>query len=224
MSERRQVWETLSNLLARLEAAVRAGTSGLDKEVRKLGKAQFKANALAEDQLARLDQVIAGVEGAQQEGAEMLEMVARERAATARQELLEAILPALDGVENAMDSGRRHLATRDRAESSSRLGPAHAVLVSPADRTMLAAWLDGLRLVRERLLALLEAGEVTPIPTVGQPFDPFLHLAVATTTAPPVDGASGTIVEEERRGYRSPAGVLRYAEVVVYRPDEKDEL
>jgi molecular chaperone GrpE len=81
---------------------------------------------------------------------------------------------------------------------------------------MLAGWLDGLRLVRERLLAILEAGGVTPIPTVGQPFDPYLHVAVGTSGAG--DGPPGTIVSEERRGYRCPAGVLRYAEVIVYRP------
>jgi molecular chaperone GrpE len=100
------------------------------------------------------------------------------------------------------------------------LTPEQAILVSPADRAVLAGWLDGLRLVRERLLAILEAGNVMPIPTVGQLFDPYLHVAVGTTTegeAPP-----GTIVEEERRGYRTLDGVLRYAEVIVYRP-ESDE-
>jgi molecular chaperone GrpE len=90
------------------------------------------------------------------------------------------------------------------------------MLVSPADRDMLAGWLDGLRLVRERLLAILEAGDVTPIPTVGHPFDPYLHVAVGTTHEG--DHPPGTIVEEERRGYRTPNGVLRYADVIVYRP------
>jgi molecular chaperone GrpE len=58
---------------------------------------------------------------------------------------------------------------------------------------------------------------VTPIPTVGHPFDPYLHVAVGATSEG--EGAPGTIVEEERRGYRTPDSVLRYAEVIVYRPD-----
>jgi molecular chaperone GrpE len=86
---------------------------------------------------------------------------------------------------------------------------------------MLAGWLDGLRLVRERLLAVLQAGGVTPIPAVGHPFDPYLHIAVGTTSQG--DGVPGTIVAEERRGYRSPEGVLRYADVIVYRPQESKQ-
>jgi len=65
----------------------------------------------------------------------------------------------------------------------------------------------------------LETGGVTPIQTVGHPFDPHQHVAVSTTSQG--NGVPGTIVAEERRGYRSPAGVLRYAEVVVYKL-EKD--
>ena len=66
----------------------------------------------------------------------------------------------------------------------------------------------------------LETGEVTPIPTVGHRFDPYLHVAVGTV--PEGDGLAGTIAAEERCGYHSPAGVLRYAEVIVYQPDPKD--
>ena len=54
----------------------------------------------------------------------------------------------------------------------------------------------------------------------GQPFDPYLHVAVGTTGQLP-SGATATpnsIVAEERRGYRTQAGVIRFAEVIVYRP------
>jgi molecular chaperone GrpE len=84
---------------------------------------------------------------------------------------------------------------------------------------VLSAWLDGLRLVRDRLLAVLETGGVTPIPTVGHPFDPYLHIAVSTTSKG--NGIPGTIVAQERCGYRSPAGVLRYADVIVYQPEKE---
>jgi len=218
MSHRRQVWETLANLLTRVEAGMETGPTleKLREEVRKLGKAQFKANLLAENQSARCEQALDEVRGREEEHQELMEALADERVAAARRELLETVLPAVDGIDRAMASGRRYLQVRDQAAEKPNLTSEEAILVSPADRAVLSGWLDGLRLVRERLLAILEAGDVTPIPTLGRPFDPYLHVAVGATSeghAPP-----GTIVGEERRGYRSPDGVLRYAEVIVYRP------
>jgi molecular chaperone GrpE len=226
MSERRQLWETLAAFLAQLEretdaaldkdARLGAVLEELEDELRKLGKAQFKANAMVEDQSARWEQVITEAQAARGQQAQLMEQVADERVAARERELLEAFLPALDGLESAIASGRRYLVVRDRAAGVPDLTPAQAVLVSPADRAKLVGWLDGLRLVRERMLAILEAGGVIPIPTVGHPFDPYLHVAVGTTGVG--DGPPGTIVSEERRGYRCPASVLRYAEVIVYRP------
>jgi len=226
MSERRQLWETLAAFLSQLEKEADAALDkdsrlgvaleNLKDEVRKLGKAQFKANAIVEDQSARWEQVIAETQAARGQQAQLVEQAAEERVAARERELLEAFLPALDGLENAIASGRRYLAIRDRAANAPNVTSAQAVLVSPADRAMLVSWLDGLRLVRERMLAILEAGSVTPIPTVGHPFDPYLHLAVGTTSEG--NGPPGTIVAEEQRGYQCPAGVLRYAEVIVYRP------
>ncbi len=225
MSERRQLWETLAAFLAQLEQKtavldkdVQLGTAleELKNEVRKLGKAQFKANAMVEGQSARWEQVIAEAQAAREQQAQLVEKMAEEQVAARERELLEAFLPALNGLESAIGSGRRYLEIRDRAASASNITPAQAILVSPADRAVLTGWLDGLRLVHERLLAILEAGGVTPIPTVGHPFDPYLHVAVGTTSEG--EGPAGTVVAEERRGYRCPAGVLRYAEVIVYRP------
>lgn len=232
MSDRRQVWQTLTSLVLRLEQDIDrvrlAGGNGrsgqvetvalddLEKEIRKLGKAQFKANTLTESQLAHTDQLIASLKQVQAQEAEAREALIQQRVAAARQEMLAALLPALDSVDQALASGQRYLAVRDKAAGRPDLTPAQARLVSPADRAMLAGWLDGLRLTRDRLLAILEAGGVTPIPTVGHPFDPYLHKAVGVTSDG--SGPAGTIVAEERTGYRSPAGVLRYAEVVVYRP------
>ena len=235
MSDRRQVWETLSDLLAQVNAGVTSlvethstevedgpALNGLEKEIRRLGKAQFKANALAENQGAHWEQTIASVQAAQEQQDELLATITHERIAARELELLKTVLPALDGLENAIASGRRYLEIRDKAANSiessqTPITPAQAVLVSPADRAMLSGWLDGLRLVRERMLAILKAGDVTPIPTVGQPFDPYLHIAIGTTTDG--EGLAGTVAAEERRGYQSPAGVLRYAEVIVYQPE-----
>jgi molecular chaperone GrpE len=189
----------------------------LEQELRKLGKVQYKANALTEEQVARWDKTLAELESAQAQRAELVEHLVAERMRDAKQAWLTSLLPVLDGLDNAMASGKKYLTRRDQAAQAPDLTPEQRALISPADRTKLASWLDGLRLVRERLLAVLEEGGVTPIPTVGRAFDPYLHVAVATTS----EGAEqpGTIVAEERRGYQSDGRVLRYADVVVYRPD-----
>jgi molecular chaperone GrpE len=80
----------------------------------------------------------------------------------------------------------------------------------------LAAWLEGLKFVRDRLLDLLAAEGVRPIEAVGDAFDPYLHVVVETV--PATDSVpAGTVVRETRRGYLAGETVLRYAEVVVAR-------
>lgn len=229
MSDRRQVWQTLASLIARLEQNIeRVGNGrsaptatdphldGVEKELRKLGKAQFKANTLAESQANLAEQLLTSLQQTAAEEKDSREALIAQQVAAARHDLLLAFLPALDSVDQALASGKRYLARRDKAAERPNLTPAQAQLVSPADRAMLSGWLDGLHLTRERLLAVLGAGGVTPIPTVGHPFDPFLHRAVGVTAV--ANTASGTIVAEERPGYQSETAVLRFADVVVYRP------
>ena len=223
MSAHRQVWETLARLLDRVEnsvAPVPPAPANLELEIRKLGKTQLKANLLVEEQTAQVKQSIAAAQAAQEQNSRLFEAFSAERAVQAQKDTLEAILPALDGLEHAIASGQRYLRTRDRAAANPNLTPEQVVLVSPADRAVLAGWLSGLNLVREQLRAILEAGGVTPIPSIGQLFDPYLHIAVGTSTQLPVglEATPNIIVAEERRGYRTSAGVIRFAEVIVYRP------
>jgi molecular chaperone GrpE (heat shock protein) len=226
MSERRQVWETIARLLQRVEKSiaetppVASELSDLEQEIRRMGKTQHKANLFAEEQNAQVKQALALAQSAQQQNVRLLDSLSAEHAASTQKDTLEAILPALDGLEHAITSGQRYLKIRDQAASNPSLTPQQAILVSPADRAMLVGWLEGLNLVYERLLAILETGGVTPIVCIGQPFDPYQHIAVGTTgqLPPGITSATNTVVAEERRGYRSPAGVIRFAEVIVYRP------
>ena len=223
MSSRRQVWETLAHLLQRVEkspASVTGDSASLEQEIRRLGKTQHKVNLLVEEQNAQAKDALALAQAAQTQSADLLETLASERAANAQKDTLEAIIPALDGIEHAIASGQRYLKIRDLAAGVANPTPRQAILISPADRAMLSGWLDGLNLVRERLLAVLKAGGVTPIPAVGQPFDPYQHLAVGTSAQLPagMNAEANTVIAEERPGYRSPAGVVRFAEVIVYRP------
>ena len=67
------------------------------------------------------------------------------------------------------------------------------------------------------LRALREAG-AEPMETVGQPFDPNVHEAIATV--PPNGHEPGTVAREVRRGWRLGDALLRPAQVVVVAPRE----
>jgi molecular chaperone GrpE len=70
----------------------------------------------------------------------------------------------------------------------------------------------GVELTQRELMRLLEAEGVTRIETVGQPFTPELHEAVAAVAA---DVKAGTVVKEVESGYQLGERLLRPARVVV---------
>jgi molecular chaperone GrpE len=72
---------------------------------------------------------------------------------------------------------------------------------------------QGLKVARQKLLALLETHGVIPFESVGKPFNHDLHQAVAMAERVGVE--SGTIVDELRRGYLSNNELLRPAQVRV---------
>ena len=78
-----------------------------------------------------------------------------------------------------------------------------------------AAYRQGVELIRRRVLELLTRRGVTPIDAVGADFDPHLHQAV--TTEPAGDRREGEVVEELRRGYMIGDRLLRPAMVKVAR-------
>ena len=78
---------------------------------------------------------------------------------------------------------------------------------------------DGVAATHRLFLAALREAGAEPIESVGQPFDPNLHEAVA---AVPADGevALGTVAREVRRGWRLGDELLRPAQVVVATAEE----
>ncbi|MBI1877958.1 MAG: nucleotide exchange factor GrpE [Chloroflexi bacterium] len=175
----------------------------LQEQLQKLAKTQFKTNSLQEAQLAQFKQTLDSLQQALAQQDKTLAEVVKQREQAieaARLDLLKRIIPVLDSLDAAFNSGRRQ------------------VLQLPMNRETrqaVIAWLDGIRLARLRLLDVLAAYEVHPIPTTGQPFDPHYHVAVATDTTG--RAPDGIIVGEDRPGYTSPTKVLREAEVIVAR-------
>ena len=215
-------------------SAARDTIEKLEKQIARAGKEQFKANSLIEAQQhtveSMLDQLREANAYRERELAQLRDRLIGART-EGRLDIVNRLLPVLDGLHEALDAGRRlqpgsgeadRPAMPARLPFRDRVRGAWAALVGqlPADRPArdeaLAAWLDGLEFVRDRLLDILAAEGVQPIDTDGEMFDPALHVAVETS--PVTDGLEpGAIVREMRRGYRAREAVLRYAEVVVAR-------
>lgn len=129
---------------------------------------------------------------------------ARKRAAREREEytryanesLIRELLPVLDNFE--------------RAREAAQGDPGAAAVVA------------GVELIQRELLRVLEKFGVTPFSSVGQPFDPERHEAVASVHDP--GHPEMTVVSETARGYMHGSRVLRPALVTVaMAPDRPDE-
>ena len=206
----------------------------LDRGFTRAGKEQFKANALAEAQQQHLKTLLEQVRQAEtcreREVAQARQELETARAA-GRLDLVKGLLPTLDGLGEALASGKRLLEGAGpevadlRGPLAQRLQVAIKVLLAPGpppsaaetlSRPAVCAWLEGLALVQERLIEVLAAEGVYPMQTAGEFFNPHRHVAVDTVVA---EGAiePDSSVGETRRGYVAGDTVLRYAEVVVAR-------
>jgi molecular chaperone GrpE len=74
-------------------------------------------------------------------------------------------------------------------------------------------WIEGIVLLDRKLRQLLESEGVTPIESVGKPFDPREHEAIASI--PGSGRPDGEVVAEMQRGYRVRDRILRPAMVAV---------
>ncbi len=76
-----------------------------------------------------------------------------------------------------------------------------------------AAWADGIRMVQRQLLAALEQQGMSPIDSLGQPFDPNMHEAVMRDDQ--ADAEDGTVLAELQKGYMYKGKLLRPSMVKV---------
>jgi molecular chaperone GrpE len=232
-------------------AALHETLSSLEKQIGRAGREQLKINSIAEAQAAQLTAALEQLraESARRE-AELVALREQSRGAqsAARRDKARALLPALDGLDEALRAGqplldhaRKHVGDAAAAEpnqlraSGGWLGRllGTAGPVAPAQDTTsrrqlaelregLDAWLAGLTFVRQRLLDVLAAEDVRPIDATGQPFDPSYHVALGVTPATE-RRPTGTVAEELRRGYLAGERVLRHAEVVVATAEPQTE-
>ncbi len=80
-----------------------------------------------------------------------------------------------------------------------------------------SAWVDGVRLVEQKLRASLEAQGLSQIEALGKPFDPSLHEALGQ-----VPGKEGVVIQELKKGYKLYDRLLRPATVMVGSGEEAE--
>jgi molecular chaperone GrpE len=74
------------------------------------------------------------------------------------------------------------------------------------------SWIDGMWLVERKLRGILEGEGLEPVESVGKPFDPYQHEAVAHV---PSDQPEGTVIGEHQKAYRLHDKLIRPALVTV---------
>jgi molecular chaperone GrpE (heat shock protein) len=222
------------NELRETATALRDGVVALDKQLGRVGREQFKANTLEESQQRQAQvalEQLRDLSARREADLAVLRDQLRADQSAQRLTVIQQLLPALDGLNEALAAGQRlladkpapeptappaPLALRDRLEFVLGRRELSQVIVKQDDewRESVAAWLQGIELVRARMLHVLSAENVHPIDALGEMFDPHRHIAIET--APATESiAPGTIVEEYRQGYQVGERILRASEVVV---------
>src|SRR5499426_2775855 len=160
----------------------------LEREVERLREAVEAKSREAEATRDRYIRTVAEFDNYRKRAAREREEYVR----SAAESLVRDLLPVLDNF--------------DRALQAARQDPAAAAVTA------------GVELIQRELLRVLEKFGATPFTSVGQPFDPERHEAVARV--PAVNQPEGTVVHETARGYVLNGRVLRAAMVTVATPPD----
>jgi molecular chaperone GrpE len=108
----------------------------------------------------------------------------------AEENILKELLPGIDNIERAMDQGK--------------------------DANNMESLLHGVELTRDGLLATLEKYGVKVIDSIGQPFDPNIHEALAMEETDEME--PNMVLREFQKGYLYKDRLLRPSKVVVSKP------
>jgi molecular chaperone GrpE len=215
-------------LRTQVETTLPGSMEALEKQVSRAGREQFKSNSLNEAQMERLSEaldMLRNADARREEDMQALQAQMQASQAAARLDVVQALLPVLDSLDEAMRSGRAlleqpietpeppSLLERLRGQATPDMAAVQAL------REAMDSWLVGLSFVQQRLLEVLAAEGVRPIEAQGQPFDPQRHVAL-DVVAPSNEVPPGMVADELRRGYLADSRVLRHAEVMVARTSD----
>lgn len=117
---------------------------------------------------------------------------------SANADLLSAMLPALDHIDHALASLEKTTAGTEATESN--------------------PYIEGFKLIQNELLRGLNKFGLSPIESIGKPFDVEVHEALSKMPSDSV--APEHVLFEVRKGYMLNGKVLRAAQVIVSAPVE----
>ena len=107
-------------------------------------------------------------------------------------------------VNNKIDIIKKYLAVKDDLERALKNMP-ESLIDEP--------WIDGIRLINQKLSNLLDGEGIQPIPAEGLVFNPAVHEAISHEDNPEVE--SGFIIEVVQQGYTIGERVIRPSQVRV---------
>lgn len=158
------------------------------------------------------------------------ELTLEEQLAAAREEAkrnYDSYLRSQAELQNVLKRHERELSERTRYEGE-KLSRELLGVVDDLERALehgdatAEGIVDGVELVRKSLVAALENHGVERLESVGEPFDPMLHEAVAMVES--AEHPPGSVIEQHRPGYRLRDRLLRAAMVVVAKaPADQEE-
>ncbi|HET7699612.1 MAG TPA: nucleotide exchange factor GrpE [Candidatus Limnocylindria bacterium] len=90
-------------------------------------------------------------------------------------------------------------------------------LATVPDELRSQPWVEGMWLVERKLRQILESEGLEPIDSMGKPFDPYQHEAVAHIES---SEPEGTVIDEHQKAYRLYDRVIRPALVTVAKKKE----
>ncbi|TVP65670.1 MAG: nucleotide exchange factor GrpE [Leptolyngbya sp. LCM1.Bin17] len=140
--------------------------------------------------------------------------------------LLKDLLPIVDALDRAADHWQQAQATHTAPTPSQPQGwwqrwlqwlglgrPQGTNSEATTLETVVTSAHDGIAMIRESMLTVLDQHQVVPLPVLGQPFDPNHMHALGQQPDPSVP--PNTVVQEVVRGYRWQDRTLREAQVIV---------
>lgn len=90
-------------------------------------------------------------------------------------------------------------------------------LATIPDELRSSSWVEGMWLIERKLRQILESEGLQAIDSLGKPFDPYQHEAVAHVES---DEPEGTVISEHQKAYRLHDRIIRPAMVTVAKKKE----
>ena len=121
--------------------------------------------------------------------------------------MMSELLESVDNLNRAVEAASQEAASQEAASQEA------ASQEAASQEAANSALLQGVKMVADQVLNILQAHHCEQIQSVGQPFDPNLHEAVQMQ--PSDDYPANTVMMEIRTGYKLHDRVIRPAQVFV---------